>query len=144
MSIYESLLLKVTDTSPNHSSRLGKSGEDAAVRFLEARGYTIILRNFKVVLGRNSSGARITGEIDIIALHDEVICFIEVKTRSSERFSDPLITVNKRKRRQIERVGRKSKRLFGLIGMRSRIDVVSVRISPKERVKVDLLRDVSA
>lgn len=144
MSIYESLPLKVTDTSPNHSSRLGKSGEDAAVIFLEARGYTIILRNFKVVLGRNSSGARITGEIDIIALHDEVICFIEVKTRSSERFSDPLITVNKRKRRQIERVGRKFKRLFGLIGMRSRIDIVSVRISPKERVQVDLLRDVSA
>lgn len=143
MSIYESLLFKVTDTTPNHSSRLGKSGEDAAVRFLEARGYTIILRNFEVVLGRNSSGARVTGEIDIIALHDGVICFIEVKTRSSERFSDPLITVNRRKRRQIYRVGRKFKRIFGLMGWRSRIDIVSVRFSLKERVQVSILRDVS-
>lgn len=143
MSIYDSLPLKVTDTTPNHSSRLGKSGEDAAVRYLEVRGYTIILRNFKVVLGRNSSGARVTGEIDIIALHNGVICFIEVKTRSSERFSDPLITVNKRKRRQIDRVGRKFKRIFGVKAWRSRIDIVSVRFSPQERVQVSILQDVT-
>lgn len=56
---------------------LGAWGEDQAVRFLTARGYHIVARNY---LAKR-------GEIDIVAWHDKAhggrtLCFVEVKTRS--------------------------------------------------------------
>ena len=50
----------------------GRSGEDAAVLFLEKKGMEIVCRNF-----RNRGG-----EIDIIALENQTLVFIEVKTWS--------------------------------------------------------------
>jgi putative endonuclease len=50
---------------------LGNLGEDAAVRFLEEKGYKILERNFR----------RPYGELDIVALApDEMLVFVEVKT----------------------------------------------------------------
>jgi Holliday junction resolvase-like predicted endonuclease len=54
--------------------RLGNTGEDIACRFLEGKGLTVLERNF----------LRKWGEIDIIAVRDEVVRFVEVKTVSRE------------------------------------------------------------
>ena len=51
----------------------GRAGEEAAVSYLEKKGYRILERNFR---------SR-TGEIDIIALEGDTIIFTEVKTWSS-------------------------------------------------------------
>ena len=51
----------------------GKLGEDMAVEFLISLGYKIIHRNYYSQYG----------EIDIIALDDDLLVFLEVKTRSS-------------------------------------------------------------
>lgn len=60
---------------------VGKLGEDYSSRFLESRGYIIIERN--VYIDKK--------EIDIIAQKDDVISFIEVKTRTfSAKYSSPL------------------------------------------------------
>ena len=48
----------------------GRSGEDRAALFLERHGYEVIERNFRVR----------GGEIDIIALKNETLVFVEVKT----------------------------------------------------------------
>jgi putative endonuclease len=56
-----------------HNKRLGQSGEDSASNFLLSNGYKIITRNFHSAYG----------EIDIIALKEDTIVFIEVKSRSS-------------------------------------------------------------
>ena len=50
---------------------LGRTGEDRACEFLEHKGYKILERNFRLQLG----------EVDIIAEKDDMIFFIEVKTR---------------------------------------------------------------
>ena len=50
----------------------GRSGEEAAVIFLENKGLSIITRNFR----------HRGGEVDIIALDDQTVVFIEVKTWS--------------------------------------------------------------
>jgi len=55
------------------STKLGQAGEDRAVRYLQHRGYTI--------LGRNVRLAR--GELDIIAKHDELLIFVEVKAHQT-------------------------------------------------------------
>lgn len=72
---------------------LGNRGENRACSYLKKQGYKILERNYKTPFG----------EVDIIAERDEVVAFIEVKTRSSDRFGQPSEAVNKdRQRRYIE------------------------------------------
>ena len=108
------------------TSEIGDRGERLAARFLEANGYRLVVSNFKVPIGRNSRGVSVTGEIDIVALDGETLCFVEVKTRTSSDFAAPLANVNKRKQRQIIRAARVYKRIFELSEIPHRFDVVSV------------------
>ena len=66
---------------------LGKRGEDEAVKYLERKGYRIIERNFMCR----------QGEIDIIALDEDYIVFIEIKSRSSTEYGLPSEAVTERK-----------------------------------------------
>lgn len=76
------------------TKRLGDSGEDYACRYLKSRGYQILARNFR---------CRRCGEIDIIAQRQGVLCFVEVKTRSSERYGLPREAVTASKQKKIYR-----------------------------------------
>ena len=67
--------------------------EEKAAEFLVERGYTILERNFR---------AR-GGEIDIIAQKEEFVCFVEVRSRSVSDFGAPELSVNRKKRANIER-----------------------------------------
>src|SRR5258708_31372199 len=80
---------------------LGEKGEALAADYLIKNGYRLIVSNFKVPVGRNSKGVQVTGEIDIIALDDETLCFIEVKTRRSDEFTPVITNVDKRKQKPI-------------------------------------------
>ena len=51
---------------------LGQSGERLAALHLEAKGYRIVGRNVRVSN---------TGEIDIVAVDDDTLVFVEVRTR---------------------------------------------------------------
>ena len=55
---------------------LGNRGEDLAAAALKKQGYKVLERNYRTPLG----------EIDLIARHQGVLVFIEVKTRTSARF----------------------------------------------------------
>ena len=70
---------------------LGKLGEDCAAKFLEAEGYTIVERNFRIR----------SAEIDIIARRDNLIIFVEVKARSNIRHGLPVEAVTLRKQKKI-------------------------------------------
>ena len=52
------------------TKQIGNLGEDKASEYLKKNGYTIIIRNFRTK----------RGEIDIIAVKDDILVFIEVKT----------------------------------------------------------------
>lgn len=96
----------------------GKIGEDIAAGFLIKEGYNILERNFRCPLG----------EIDIVALDSGTLVFVEVKTRSSNRFGLPEEAVNYRKRHQMAKVGQfyiSRKKLFN---NPARFDVVAVTI----------------
>ena len=119
---------------------LGLRGEAIAAEYLIGNGYRLVMSNFTVPVGRNSRGAQITGEIDIIALDRETLCFIEVKTRRSEEFTPILTAVDIRKQRQITRTARVYRRIFGLIDISYRFDVVTVLIAADEKPKIDLVK----
>ncbi len=69
----------------------GQCGEDIAAEYLIKKGYKIIQRNYK----------NKTGEIDIIAKHKGDLIFIEVKTRSSDKFGTPKEAVTYYKKQKI-------------------------------------------
>ena len=76
-----------TKPLPSHIGT-GQSGEDLAAAFLEKKGWKIVERNWR--------GGR--GEVDIIAwAADQLLVFVEVKTRSSEIFGGPEGAIDARK-----------------------------------------------
>src|SRR5215470_12733057 len=113
-------------------AEIGRKGEDLAAQFLERQGYRLVTANFKAPVGRNSKGVQTTGEIDLIALDGDTLCFIEVKTRSSEDFAPVITAVDRRKQRQITRTARVYRKIFGLHDVSFRFDVVTV-LRPDDR-----------
>ena len=61
-------------------SSIGYWGEVQACHFLKQKGYFLVARNYRI--GR--------AEIDLIFHHDGVCVFVEVKTRSGNRYGDPV------------------------------------------------------
>jgi putative endonuclease len=69
----------------------GQIGEDRVVSYLESKGYRILEKNYRNRIA----------EIDIVALDEQTICFIEVKTRKGNRFGLPREAITKKKIRKI-------------------------------------------
>ena len=107
-------------------SSLGQLGESYAAAYLSQLGYRLIAANFSLPVGRNLRGAIINAEIDLIAYDGATLCFIEVKTRSSDWFAPPQVNVDLRKRRQISRTARAYRQMLGLEHQPYRYDVVTV------------------
>ena len=76
---------------PELAAEVGRRGERAAARLLEARGWEVVGRRF---LARR-------GEIDLVARAGERLVLVEVKTRTSTRDGSPAEVVGARKRRAL-------------------------------------------
>lgn len=72
-------------------NKAGVWGEVFAARYLRDNGYKIITGNYR----------RRVGEIDIIAEKDNVLCFIEVKTRGENAIYEPIEAVDEAKQSRI-------------------------------------------
>jgi len=109
----------MTDNSITKTNKrsVGRFGEEAALAFITGRGYNVLYKNFR--FGRY-------GEIDIIAKKSGVICFIEVKTRSSAAFGTPAESVSRGKRRNIIAVANHFLRIFDFDGHKLRFDIIEV------------------
>jgi putative endonuclease len=77
---------------PPHQ-RTGQRGEEAAYFYLRALGYIVVARNFR--------SPRRRGEIDLIAWDKDVLCFVEVKTRTSRDIKPAEAAVDRGKRREL-------------------------------------------
>jgi putative endonuclease len=139
----QSLSILQQHKRPSHgaTSETGHRGESIAAQYLKENGYRLVLSNFKVPIGRNRKGVALTGEIDIIALDAETICFVEVKTRTSDEFAAPHESVNRRKQRQITRTARIYRRVFGVSDIAFRFDVVSIVLHPDSEPTIELLKE---
>jgi putative endonuclease len=99
------------------TKELGDRGEDLAARFLQHAGWTILHRNYR--MGRK--------EIDLVARRDEVVAFVEVKTRAGDGFGHPLESITWKKRREIQQVATAWIDRFGEPTLTYRFDAVAVR-----------------
>lgn len=73
------------------TSETGRLGEDIAKEYLQNHGYHIIEQNYKTKYA----------EIDIVATKGSKLVFVEVRTKSDERFGTPEETINYKKKMKL-------------------------------------------
>ena len=100
---------------------LGHEGEDIAAEYLKQQGYSIQDRDWHC-------GHK---DLDLVVTKDNVIAFVEVKTRSGTEWGDPQDFVTDRKIRSIVHSADAYLRL-NQINMEVRFDIVSVVIDKGE------------
>ncbi len=105
---------------------LGKRGEVAAAKYLEKEGYDILEKNYKTHIG----------EIDLIGMDGETICFIEVKTRTTSDYGTPAEAVNEKKQEKYYLVASEYLVHKGKADSPCRFDVVEI-----ENGKINLIKD---
>jgi putative endonuclease len=95
---------------------LGQRGEAEAARFLKRKGYVIVAR----------SDRQRRGEIDLIAVDQQTVVFVEVKTRRSHDAGHPAEAVDDEKQRRLTRLALAYLKHHGLLESPARFDVVAV------------------
>ena len=102
----------------------GLIGEEQAAKYLIAKGYEILDRNYRTKIS----------EIDIIAIKSEILVFVEVKTRTNINYGYPYEAVNLKKQDKII----KSSLIFikqnKLINYQIRYDIIEVFLGVKPRI----------
>lgn len=108
----------------NQKQILGVDGEQVAERYLKAKGYKLVERNYRCA----------SGELDLIVLHRRVIVFVEVKTRSDNSFGSPIEAVARWKQKRMIRAAQFFLYQKGLHNREARFDVVGVSRAGTELV----------
>ena len=115
--------------------RVGRRCEEDAYFHLRKLGY--------VMVGRNFRSPRCHGEIDLIGWDRDVLCFIEVKTRTSKDVKPAEAAVDRHKRREIAEVIREYLRAVPRL-CQWRFDIVSVYYGGcNSRPQIELFRNAS-
>ena len=96
---------------------LGQRGEAVAEEFLRTRRYTIVARNYRCRLG----------EIDLVALDEGVVVFVEVRSRRGDLAGTPLESVDGRKQARVARVAQHFCAARGWANRDARFDVIGIR-----------------
>lgn len=116
------------------ANKTARIGEDAACKFVQKQGYKIIERNFR----------KGYGEIDIIAINENCLIFIEVKTRTSDKFGNPLEAITPWKLKTLIKTVYLYKKLNPKLPDELRIDAVSVKLSSDLLVEdIKLVKNIS-
>ncbi|MFN3531984.1 MAG: YraN family protein [Candidatus Brocadia sp.] len=102
---------------------IGTKGEQLAVRFLKKKGYKILQRNYR----------RRNGEIDVVCYDHGTIAFVEVKTRYSDKYGPPELSVTDAKKKQMAKIALQYVAEKKIEGINLRFDVVSIFYPPNEK-----------
>ncbi len=107
----------------NNNSSLGKFAEDFAAKIYAARGFKIAARNFS-----NPKGKRM-GELDLVAVKNSQIRFVEVKCRTSDKFGIDLEILTRAKSGRMRLISEYFLKNFPCYGSFSRhFDFVFVQV----------------
>lgn len=109
---------------------LGRYGEALSRSYLEKLGYRILQVNW--CYGR--------AEVDLIAMHENTLIFVEVKTRRSSEHGEPEDFVNWKKEKQLEFA---SAAYIDLINHQGeiRFDIVAIVFENKELYRINHIKD---
>lgn len=99
--------------------QLGRQGEERAVDYLIAKGYTIVARNWRCS----------AGEMDIVAQHQERLIFVEVRTRWGRRFGTAAESVTPAKQSRLIAVAQTYLQTMTTETPSWQIDVITVQVT---------------
>jgi len=94
----------------------GRKGEERIVTYLESKGYVILEKNFRFH----------HKEVDIIALKNKTLIFVEVKARKNKSFGSGFESVTSHKIKNIISVARYYIHKNRLYNLNVRFDVASI------------------
>lgn len=118
--------------SPAHQ-RTGRRGEEDAYFHLRRQGYVMVARNYRSPHRR--------GEIDLIGWDRNVLCFIEVKTRTTHDIKPAEAAVDREKRRELAAMARDYLR-HPPVPISWRFDVISVYYdAPRFSPSIELFKN---
>jgi putative endonuclease len=100
----------------NEDHELGAHGEEAAVRYLQGKGFKFITRGFKTQ----------RGEVDAILRDKDVWVFLEVKTRREISDYPAVESVTRKKQQRIMNAALMYMKMNGLMGQDMRFDVIVI------------------
>lgn len=110
----------------------GQRAEELALEHLEARGLTLVTRNFRCR----------AGEIDLVMQGRGTLVFVEVRSRRSSRFASPLESVDFRKRGKLVRTAGYFLVRYGAFRHHAvRFDVVAVEGPSPAGYRLQWVRD---
>jgi putative endonuclease len=122
------------DKRPRHQ-QTGARGEEDAYFHLRGLGYVVVARNFR--------SPKYRGEIDLIGWDGDVLCFVEVKTRTSRDVKTAEAAVDRHKRREVAQVARDYLRHLPPT-CQWRFDIVSVYYDGRgSRPQIEVFRNAS-
>lgn len=107
----------------NYKNKTGQIGENVAANYLVKRGYSIIQRNYR-------TGHK---EIDIIARHNSLLVFVEVKTRTLKSLGDGSEAMNNKKNHNLARAAELFLNYFEWSGD-IRFDLILVQINYDKKI----------
>lgn len=119
MSLFEKIRVKFAGKERPEHLRRGELGERAAKKFLQSAGLKFLAANFRST----------RGEIDLIFRDGDCLCFIEVKTRSSEEWTRPAAAVDARKRKLLSQAALDYLAKLKNPGVKIRFDIVEVLLA---------------
>ena len=111
-------------------NQLGRTGEQLAEKYLTDLGYSILFRNWR----------HWRYEIDLVAIKNDILHFIEVKTRTSGKFGLPEESVDRRKLRSLINAAEQFMQLHPQY-KRLQFDVLSINMVG-DKVEYFLIEDV--
>ncbi len=113
---------------------IGKKGEDIAVEFLKKKGYSILERNYR----------KQYAEIDIVAISNNILVCVEVKTRTSNRFGTPFESITSWKLRPVTKLAEYYQMTHKELPDEMRIDAIGVTLNAINEVeKIEHLENIS-
>ena len=104
--------------------RLGDFGERVAKAHLEAKGYRILATNFRVR----------EGEVDIVAELEEIVAFVEVKTRRGDAMGSAVESIDRRKAQRLLLAAQAFAQQRPELPPGRRIDLIAIDLDASGRV----------
>ncbi len=117
--------------TPRATQPFGHYGEQLAIRYLQQKGYQIVVTNWRCTLG----------EMDIVAKKDQTLVFVEVRSRHEETTETAFESINKRKRSKLAGLAEAYIDLNDLEGVTWRIDVIGIAVTQAGKAIIEHVED---
>ena len=103
----------------------GRLGELIACEFLGKNGYDIVETNYRCT----------EGEMDIVAMQEETLVFVEVRTKKSRLYGSPEESITQTKKERLRAIAERYGQERENLPVGRRIDVMAIQLDNDDRIK---------